>query len=156
MTGRRASRTTARSRGVFTDYHYYGTGDIGGTPDEDSVKRLEAIVTKGSASLPPLGDSFSRRMPHPEWPEVKVGDGPVHVISAGPTRCFSTSRPPKKPGCRTTPGEMELTNHSAGSLTSRGVSEALDSQRTSCLPMQPRSHPLRPSGWARGLIRSSD
>ena len=32
--------------GVFTDYHYYGTGDIGGTPDEESVKRLEAIVTK--------------------------------------------------------------------------------------------------------------
>ena len=23
--------------GVFTDYHYYGTGDIGGAPDEDSV-----------------------------------------------------------------------------------------------------------------------
>jgi alpha-mannosidase len=38
---------------VFTDYHYYGTGDIGGTPDEDSVKRLEAIVTKGTASFPP-------------------------------------------------------------------------------------------------------
>src|SRR5207302_6118304 len=33
--------------GVFTDYHYYGTGDIGGTPEEDSVKRLEAIVTNG-------------------------------------------------------------------------------------------------------------
>ena len=43
--------------GVFTDYHYYGTGDIGGAPDEDSVKRLEAIVTKGTASLPPAGSS---------------------------------------------------------------------------------------------------
>ena len=31
--------------GVFTDYHYFGTGDIGGAPDEESVKRLEAIVT---------------------------------------------------------------------------------------------------------------
>src|SRR5215469_6330642 len=29
--------------GVYTDYHYYGTGDIGGTPDEESVKLLEAI-----------------------------------------------------------------------------------------------------------------
>ncbi|MGC2537842.1 MAG: hypothetical protein WA350_13750, partial [Candidatus Sulfotelmatobacter sp.] len=38
--------------GVLTDYHYYGTGDIGGTPDEESVKRLEAIVTKGTASFP--------------------------------------------------------------------------------------------------------
>ena len=41
--------------GVFTDYHYFGTGDVGGAPDEDSVKRLEAIVTKGQASLPPPG-----------------------------------------------------------------------------------------------------
>ena len=39
--------------GVFTDYHYYGTGDIGGAPHEESVKRLEAIVTQGMASLPP-------------------------------------------------------------------------------------------------------
>ena len=38
--------------GVFTDYHYYGTGDIGGTPNEESVKRLEAIVTKGTARFP--------------------------------------------------------------------------------------------------------
>src|SRR5436309_2914900 len=30
--------------GLSTDYHYYGTGDIGGAPEEDSVKRLEAIV----------------------------------------------------------------------------------------------------------------
>ncbi len=38
--------------GVFTDYHYYGTGDIGGAPREESVKRLEAIVTEGTVSLP--------------------------------------------------------------------------------------------------------
>src|SRR5581483_2347038 len=28
--------------GVFTDYHYFGTGDIGGAPQEESVKALEA------------------------------------------------------------------------------------------------------------------
>ena len=44
--------------GVVTDYHYYGTGDIGGAPLEDSVKRLEAIVTRGTTSLPP-GGAFS-------------------------------------------------------------------------------------------------
>ena len=38
--------------GVFTDYHYYGTGDTGGAPREDSVKRLEAIVTKGQRKSP--------------------------------------------------------------------------------------------------------
>ena len=41
--------------GVFTDYHYYGTGDIGGAPHEDIVKRLEAIVTQGTTSLPHAG-----------------------------------------------------------------------------------------------------
>src|SRR5438876_380202 len=74
---------------VFTDYHYYGTGDVGGSPDEDSVKRLEAIVTKGTASFPPEGEaSFFRRQSHPQWPEVKVGDGPVHVISATADQMF--------------------------------------------------------------------
>jgi alpha-mannosidase len=68
--------------GVFTDYHYFGTGDIGGTPDEASVKLLEAIVTKGVASLPLAEYLAFRDGPHPVGPSVKVGDGPVHVISA--------------------------------------------------------------------------
>src|SRR6202167_3585254 len=38
--------------GAFTDYHYYGSGDIGGAPHEEYVKRLEAIVTQGTTSLP--------------------------------------------------------------------------------------------------------
>jgi alpha-mannosidase len=38
--------------GVFTDYHYVGTGDIGGAPTEDSVKLMEAIATQGAAVLP--------------------------------------------------------------------------------------------------------
>ncbi|HEY1897491.1 MAG TPA: hypothetical protein VGG62_14520, partial [Terracidiphilus sp.] len=74
--------------GVSTDYHYFGTGDIGGAPDEDSVKRLEAIVTKGSVGLPPPGQFFSRRLPHPEWPAVSVGNGPVHVVSATADQMF--------------------------------------------------------------------
>jgi len=51
--------------GVFTDYHYYGTGDIGGAPNEESVKRLEAIVTKGSVALPPQGGFFASGRQHP-------------------------------------------------------------------------------------------
>ena len=68
--------------GVFTDYHYYGTGDIGGAPREEYVKRLEAIVTQGTTSLPPQGQFLFDQQSHPEWPVVKVGDGPVHVLSA--------------------------------------------------------------------------
>jgi alpha-mannosidase len=105
--------------GVFTDYHYYGTGDIGGTPDEDSVKRLEAIVTKRTVSLPPLGQFFNSGQKHPEWPAVRVGDGPVHVISATADQMFLDITPAQAAGLPRYTGEMELTNHSAGSLTSQ-------------------------------------
>jgi alpha-mannosidase len=105
--------------GVYTDYHYYGTGDIGGSPDEDSVKRLEAIVTKGLASLPPQDGSYIQGQAHPQWPSVKVGDGPVHVISANAEQMFLDITPSEAAGLPRFTGEMELTNHSAGSLTSQ-------------------------------------
>ena len=104
--------------GVFTDYHYYGTGDIGGAPLEDSVRRLEAIVTAGMASLPPSGEDFLDGQPHPEWPPVRVGDGPVRVISANAEQMFLDIAS-SAAGLPRYTGEMELTNHSAGSLTSQ-------------------------------------
>jgi len=107
--------------GVYTDYHYYGTGDIGGSPDEDSVKRLEAIVTQGMASLPPPGQySDEGEQQHPQWPAVKVGDGPVHVISSDADQMFLDITHTEAAGLPRYTGEMELTNHSAGSLTSEG------------------------------------
>jgi alpha-mannosidase len=105
--------------GVFTDYHYFGTGDIGGAPDEDSVKLLEAIVTRAAVSLPPAGEFFSPRQPHPEWPARKVGDGPVHVISATAEQMFRDITVEQAAKLPRYTGEMELTNHSAGSLTSQ-------------------------------------
>ncbi len=103
--------------GVFTDYHYYGTGDIGGAPREKDVARLEAIVTKGTVSLPPAG-AFSFRE-GAEGPPVKVGDGPVHVISSNAEQMFLDITPSQAAGLPRYTGEMELTNHSAGSLTSQ-------------------------------------
>jgi alpha-mannosidase len=105
--------------GVFTDYHYYGTGDIGGAPDEASVKRLEAIVTHGQASMPPPDYV---RMPDEasvQWPEKPVGNGPVHVISARADQMFLDITPAERDRLPEYTGEMELTNHSAGSLTSQ-------------------------------------
>ncbi|HEV3512739.1 MAG TPA: glycoside hydrolase family 38 C-terminal domain-containing protein [Candidatus Sulfotelmatobacter sp.] len=107
--------------GVFTDYHYYGTGDIGGAPEEASVKRLEAIITKGTASFPPEAQfpSDSDQPRHqPEEPAVKVGEGPVRVISATADQMFLNINPAEEAGLPRYTGEMELTNHSAGSLTS--------------------------------------
>ena len=82
--------------GVFTDYHYFGTGDIGGAPKEDSVKMLESIVTKSGG----------------------MGDGPVRVIPARADQMFLDLTPAEIAGLPRFSGEMELTNHSAGSLTS--------------------------------------
>jgi alpha-mannosidase len=104
--------------GVYTDYHYYGTGDIGGAPHEDYVKRMEAIVTQGTASLP-QGPVLDDSQPHPDWPVETVGDGPVRVISANAEQMFLNITPAEAAGLPRYTGEMELTNHSAGSLTSQ-------------------------------------
>jgi alpha-mannosidase len=104
--------------GVFTDYHYFGTGDIGGSPDEESVKRLEAIVTKGTVDLPANGFNF-RGAPHEAGTPVQVGNGPVHVVSATADQMFLDITPEQAAALPRYTGEMELTNHSAGSLTSQ-------------------------------------
>jgi alpha-mannosidase len=102
--------------GLFTDYHYYGTGDIGGAPREEYVKRLEAIVTQATTNLPARTGLFSGD--RNDGPAVKVGDGPVHVISANAEQMFLNIAPAEAAGLPRYTGEMELTNHSAGSLTS--------------------------------------
>ena len=105
--------------GLYADYHYYGTGDIGGAPNEESVKRLEAIVTQGSVDLPPAGAMYFRGQKHPDWPAVPVGRGPVHVVSATADQMFRDITPAEAAALPRYTGELELTNHSAGSLTSQ-------------------------------------
>lgn len=86
--------------GVFTDYHYYGTGDIGGSPDEDSVKRLEAIVTKGNAGLPRRDNSSraaSRTLNGPQSVSATVR---FMLFQRLRIRCFSISLRARRPGCR--------------------------------------------------------
>jgi alpha-mannosidase len=79
--------------GLFTDYHYYGTGDVGGAPSEASVKLLESIVTRAKG-------------------------GPLNVVSATAEQMFLDIKPNQMARLPRYKGEMELTNHSAGSLTS--------------------------------------
>jgi alpha-mannosidase len=105
--------------GVLAEYHYYGTGDIGGTPNEDSVKRLEAIISGGEASLPLDVDPLFSRFSHDQGAPVQLGGGPVHVISANAEQMFLDITPAEAAGLPRYTGEMELTNHSAGSLTSQ-------------------------------------
>ncbi|HVC47113.1 MAG TPA: glycoside hydrolase family 38 C-terminal domain-containing protein [Terracidiphilus sp.] len=105
--------------GVYTDYHYFGTGDVGGAPDEESVKRLEAIVTKGKVGMPPPGYIEFGRREKEQFAEVQVGDGPVRVISSTADQMFKDITPAEEAMLPEYTGEMELTNHSAGSLTSQ-------------------------------------
>jgi alpha-mannosidase len=88
---KRVQRNSAFS-GVFTDYHYYGTGDVGGAPREPSVQLVESIVSKN--------------------------DGPLRVLSSTAEQMFLDIKPSQRAGLPRYKGELELTNHSAGSLTS--------------------------------------
>src|SRR5688500_1035067 len=102
--------------GVFTDYHYVGTGDVGGSPNENSLRRMEAIAAQRKASLPqaaPPSATNTEGM-------VQVGDGPINVIWSRADqmfldllRCCKTNQLPRYKG------DLELINRSAGSLTSQ-------------------------------------
>jgi alpha-mannosidase len=81
-----------RRCGLMVDYGYYGTGDRGGAPSEDSVAWIEKSVTS---------------------------DGPIHVISSRADQMFVDLSPQQISRLPKYQGDLLLTNHSAGSLTSQ-------------------------------------
>jgi alpha-mannosidase len=85
--------------GVGVDYHYYGTGDRGGAPDEDSVKWVEKSVTS---------------------------NGPVKVISSRADQMFVDLTKDQIAKLPTYRGDLLLTNHSAGSLSSEAFVKRLN------------------------------
>ena len=89
---RRVERN-GKASGVFTDYHYYGTGDTGGAPREDSVRMMQDIVTQN--------------------------DGSLKVVSATAEQMFLNIRPEQIKGLPRYDGDLLLTDHSAGSITSQ-------------------------------------
>jgi alpha-mannosidase len=107
--------------GVFADYHYVGTGDVGGAARESSVKLLEAIVDKSETVLPAAPGGFGQQdQPGaaPQGPEVRVGEGPVHVVESTADQMFNDIKPDMTSRMPQYKGDLELINHSAGSLTS--------------------------------------
>lgn len=105
--------------GVFADYHYVGTGDIGGATHEFSVKLLEAIATKGETILPPPPRPGFLPPAPASNESVRVGEGPVHVIEADADQLFNDIKPDMTTRMPSYKGDLELINHSAGSLTSQ-------------------------------------
>ena len=112
-----------KATGVFADYHYVGTGDIGGATQESTVKLLEAIVTKSDTVLPtpPRAPFAMGETPKADGTgaEVKVGDGPVHVVESAADQIFKDITPAMSTRLPQYSGDLELINHSAGSLTSQ-------------------------------------
>lgn len=110
--------------GVYADYHYVGTGDIGGATDEESIKFLEALVTHGTMTLPPPGAPFGAHATSipvaitPTRPE-RVGNGPVQVLFTAADQMFLDIKPEMQSKLPRYKGDLELINHSAGSLTSQ-------------------------------------
>jgi alpha-mannosidase len=105
--------------GVFADYRYVGTGDTGGAPQEATVKLLEAIETKSDTLLP----SLPKLNGVPSFPEhsvtTRVGEGAVRVIESASDQMFNAITPEMAVHMPHYVGELELTDHSAGSLTSQ-------------------------------------
>jgi len=80
-----------KKSGVYTDYMYYGTGDIGGSPSEESVKWLEKSIHDTSG---------------------------ITVVSARADEMFNDLTDKEKSRLPSYKGELLLTNHSAGSINS--------------------------------------
>ncbi len=117
--------------GLFADYHYYGTGDTGGSPDEASVRLVEAMLTHSQTVLPPPSHNRweEQRPESPAEPAVQAGDGPLRLVSSAADQMFldilatgGQSRLPQYTG------DLELTNHSAGSLTSEAYQKRWNRQ----------------------------
>ena len=80
--------------GVFVDYRYYGVGDRGGAPGESSVQWMEKSL---------------------------AGGGPVQVRSAKASEMFDKITPAQRAALPRYKGDLLLTHHSAGSLSSQAA-----------------------------------
>lgn len=85
-------KNSAKASGVFADYHYFGTGDTGGAPKEPSVGMVE---------------------------ESTKTDGPIKVVSGPADWLFRSITPEIGKNLPTYQGELMLTEHSAGSISSQ-------------------------------------
>ncbi len=85
-------KATAAKSGVHVDYHYYGTGDTGGAPEDASVKMVqESANTKGK----------------------------IKVLSQRADAMFNAITPEMQGKLEKYKGELMLTEHSSGAITSQ-------------------------------------
>ncbi len=85
-------QNTGKQSGAYVDYHYYGTGDQGGAPRSSSVDWIEKSI---------------------------AGKGPISVVSAPADEMFKSLTAGQISKLPRYKGELLLTEHSAGSITSQ-------------------------------------
>jgi len=83
-----------KKSGVYVDYAYYGTGDRGGAPGEDSVQWMEKSLS---------------------------GGGPLRVRASKANEMFDKITPAQRAALPRYKGDILLTHHSAGSLSSQAA-----------------------------------
>lgn len=86
------TRAMGKQTGFFADFKYFGTGDQGGAPDDESAAWMQKSLD---------------------------GDGPLCVRAAGSDDIFQEVRPENISKMTEHNGDMLLIEHSAGSLTSQ-------------------------------------
>ncbi len=84
--------TNGKASGVYADLHYYGTGDQGGAPTERSVAMMEESVNT---------------------------KGPLTILAGRADQLAHAITPELRAKLPTYAGELQLTEHSAGSITSQ-------------------------------------
>lgn len=85
-------QNTGKMSGAYVDYHYYGTGDQGGAPRAAAVQWVEKSI---------------------------AGSGPITVVSSRADEMFLNLQPDQIAKLPEYKGELLLTEHSAGSITSQ-------------------------------------
>jgi alpha-mannosidase len=84
-------RQDGERTGLLADYHYYGVGDRGGSPQDSSVMWVERSV---------------------------AGDGPLAIVSSTAEQMFLDITPAERARLPRYAGDLLLIEHSAGSITS--------------------------------------
>ncbi len=126
--------------GLITDYHYLGTGDTGGSPDSATVYWLQKAIDA----------------PNPV----------VKMLSTNADQFFLAITPTERKKLPSYSGEMELQNHSAGSLTSEAyikrwirrnetLADAAEKASVTAMWLGDRSYPMSRLNDAWTLVMGS-
>lgn len=108
--------------GVFVGYKYFGVGDRGGAPDDESVSRLEQAI---------------------------AADGPIHVRSAGADQLYRDLTPEQAAKLPRYKGELLMTRHGVGCYTSQAAMKRWNRQNEQLADAAERAAVL--ADWLGGL-----